>query len=1137
MDNTLDQERKAYEDSTSLPPPTSDVPSYNSTTLAADNGVSNELDISAQRPEALTGKAEELWVQFWDTVDMELFAEIVTLHSRALQLSQPGHPYRARALLNLAFVLIARERISSETIDMASINEVIQLGREALSLWRADNYEKGNNLVLLGEALMTRFALIESDDTEAVSEAICFYRESLPFFPARSNPYREVILDRFANALQASWRELENASDLPEAVAVRREILSRHPDDGRERTDALSKLFVVLGQYYAHAHDITILDEFIFVCRELQRLLPIGDRVREHATRDGASALMARFRVAGNMEDLMEASALHNAALEILPSTSSDRVQRISELANTHLSRFMHTGNADALAEAIALFRNVLSARPLGDSHRGEALDNLASALRMHYQQTGNVENLMEGIKLHEEAITLHPPEHPSRRVSLTALANGLTMLLEHRQDLTLLDRILSARRESLSLTPLDHLERGAAVSNLATTLTSVFRRDEDVATLTEAISLHREALQFHKIGHPSRIASVVNLLDALTLRHRIQKNVEDIDEGLALILDEMSNLFDGHPARSLLHFIAADLFLANSTRYSWEGALHHLVSAAHDSAAPARQRADKLQRALKLIELSPWVITSEGEQPRQLLGLYSELISLLPRVAHFGLDASSRLREVGLFEDWIYLMAATCAIHLSEYAMAVEILEESKSVFWEQTLRLRAPLLDKLPASDKRELQTLLHKLERDNLSSIRDRIELEENIEERRRINKRLENTIDEIRARPGFERFLTTPLYEDLTVAAAHGPVVLLFPSLNSCLAIFIDKPGGNPRCAELQVITPRKLRYLRLQLPRSGLRDGSQVPRDDSEDRGMRIAPPASRDEEAYDILEAIWALIVGPVLLGLDLPKAKGRDRPRLHWIPFGDFSYLPLHAAGVYRGRNRESIADYVVSSYSPSLSALIKSRQNFSPTGIPRENLKALLIAESNAPFLDPLDSVEDEVDVVASLALSASVSVVNDISAMNLTETVLNDLPSVHILHLACHGCQDRLAPLQSHFALRDGNLDISAIMRLDLPDATLAFLSACETAKGDPTQPDQAVHLAASMLFCGFRSVIATMWAMGDVDGPIIAQKVYEELFSRENLELDDIPYALEAAVQELRDQEVSPSRWATFIHMGA
>lgn len=40
----------------------------------------------------------------------------------------------------------------------------------------------------------------------------------------------------------------------------------------------------------------------------------------------------------------------------------------------------------------------------------------------------------------------------------------------------------------------------------------------------------------------------------------------------------------------------------------------------------------------------------------------------------------------------------------------------------------------------------------------------------------------------------------------------------------------------------------------------------------------------------------------------------------------------------------------------------------------------------------------------------------------------------------------------------------------MNLNLPTAMLAFLSACKTAKGSEEQPDQAVHLAASMLFCG-------------------------------------------------------------------
>lgn len=60
-----------------------------------------------------------------------------------------------------------------------------------------------------------------------------------------------------------------------------------------------------------------------------------------------------------------------------------------------------------------------------------------------------------------------------------------------------------------------------------------------------------------------------------------------------------------------------------------------------------------------------------------------------------------------------------------------------------------------------------------------------------------------------------------------------------------------------------------------------------------------------------------------------------------------------------------------------------------------------------------------------------------------------------------------------------MKDRMLTVANLMALRLSDAFLAFLSACETAKGDSKQPDQAIHLAATMLFAGFKSVIGTMW----------------------------------------------------------
>jgi hypothetical protein len=57
------------------------------------------------------------------------------------------------------------------------------------------------------------------------------------------------------------------------------------------------------------------------------------------------------------------------------------------------------------------------------------------------------------------------------------------------------------------------------------------------------------------------------------------------------------------------------------------------------------------------------------------------------------------------------------------------------------------------------------------------------------------------------------------------------------------------------------------------------------------------------------------------------------------------------------------------------------------------------------------------------------------------------------------------------------------------------------------------------------------------MGDVDGPTVASQFYGELMKKETIDCDDIAYALDSAVQDLRRTGVPPHRWATYIHMGA
>jgi hypothetical protein len=56
------------------------------------------------------------------------------------------------------------------------------------------------------------------------------------------------------------------------------------------------------------------------------------------------------------------------------------------------------------------------------------------------------------------------------------------------------------------------------------------------------------------------------------------------------------------------------------------------------------------------------------------------------------------------------------------------------------------------------------------------------------------------------------------------------------------------------------------------------------------------------------------------------------------------------------------------------------------------------------------------------------------------------------------------------------------------------------------------------------------------MNDEDGPDVARCVYEALLEHETLDLDDVPYALDLAVQRLRERGVPEARWASFVHMG-
>ena len=133
------------------------------------------------------------------------------------------------------------------------------------------------------------------------------------------------------------------------------------------------------------------------------------------------------------------------------------------------------------------------------------------------------------------------------------------------------------------------------------------------------------------------------------------------------------------------------------------------------------------------------------------------------------------------------------------------------------------------------------------------------------------------------------------------------------------------------------------------------------------------------------------------------------------------------------------------------------------------------MVVIQSQTPGQKPLPCTLDELrQIEAHIPDNELIKLVP-----GSVKDVMSNLPATSVVHFACHGQQNTQKPLESGLLLQDGQLKVSQIMQQSIPNASLAFLSACETAMGDEKLPDEVIHLGATLIFAGFRGVIATMW----------------------------------------------------------
>jgi CHAT domain-containing protein len=156
---------------------------------------------------------------------------------------------------------------------------------------------------------------------------------------------------------------------------------------------------------------------------------------------------------------------------------------------------------------------------------------------------------------------------------------------------------------------------------------------------------------------------------------------------------------------------------------------------------------------------------------------------------------------------------------------------------------------------------------------------------------------------------------------------------------------------------------------------------------------------------------------------------------------------------------------------------------------------------------------------------------------------ENVKAEMKSHSWAHFACHGVQDVNQPLKSGLCLHDGHLELLEIMKEQIPNLDLAFLSACQTSKGDLKLSEEVVHIAAGMLAAGYCGVVGTMWSISDMHGPAFATKFYEYFLREKGLDKLDstqAAYALDYATRKVRETlgegDTTFLTWVPYVHFG-
>lgn len=260
-----------------------------------------------------------------------------------------------------------------------------------------------------------------------------------------------------------------------------------------------------------------------------------------------------------------------------------------------------------------------------------------------------------------------------------------------------------------------------------------------------------------------------------------------------------------------------------------------------------------------------------DGSRPehQQLLEMHHTFVQQLPRIAYYGRSLDSRL-HVLLPAQYVVVNGASLAMHLSIPRSALDILEQGRSVFWQQALWLRTKF-DSLPTHLTSQLTLVAAQLEKASHGQLTGHLHLSPgDIAIKGHIlTETFQSLVNQARNQPGLQGFMLPYGYEQLMQAANRGPIVTLLASRRSCCAIVLCPGMQEPISILLSDLDEVTILGLAMDL-----QDTVCEHREASAERllvksGGKTATVLGA-LSSFDILKKLWLAVVNPILKALTL---------------------------------------------------------------------------------------------------------------------------------------------------------------------------------------------------------------------------------------------------------------------------